>query len=617
MTRKLLKTRSIAPLLRIDPASTLSLQAQLRTRIVEAINASVLVPGRRLPSSRKLASELGISRNTASLAYQQLIADGHLVARERSGVFVADSPVLVKHPARAIASRSHDDTASEARTKMHAQLATSVGFRCPPDWQKYRYPFIEGRYDQSLFPVAEWREASRLALGVKEIETWSIDDGDADDEMLIEEIRTKLLPRRGITARPDEILITAGEQQALHLLAELFARPGITLGMEEPGLPSMRELVALRAAEARYLDIDEDGLIVGPEISECDIVHVSPSRQRPTGVTMSMKRREALIAAANTNDFLIIEDDFECEMNYLREAQPALHAMTGGERVLYVAALSKLLAPGIRLGYLVAPADVISAARRLRGLTTKRPSPNNQRTAAYFLSLGHYDAMLTRLNRVCEQRLIALRDALNHYRPESIAIPPVDGGTAYWVKGPDGLDANRLVKAAEAKGMVIEPASDYFADPVGRKNMFRLGITSLPVDRIRPGVELLSQVMRDLGTETGDGRMAEHDHLAGTAVRKALSGATLLYKTVYGEPCTIEVRRNGTLVGRAGYANEDRDEGKWWIEGDRWYRSWDRWAYGESAGFFVAVEGDALYWLNDDGRVVDGAVIVSERTQSA
>ena len=611
MIKKSSNSKSIALLLRLDPGSSLSLQAQLRTRIIEAINASVLTPGRKLPSSRKLAGEIGVSRNTTSLAYQQLVAEGHLVARERSGFFVADNPVPVTKVATIVAhTGSEEGKISFARSRIRAQVSAAGGFRCPPDWQKYRYPFIDGRYDRSLFPVAEWREASRYALAVNEIDQWSIDNGDSDDEMLVEEIRTKLLPRRGISAQPDEILITAGEQQALHLLTELFARPGVSIGMEEPGLPSMRELIGLRGADTHYLKVDAEGLVVSDAIADCDLVHVTPSRQRPTGVTLSMPRREALLAAAQQHDLLIIEDDFECEMNYLRDALPALRAMAGGERVLYVSALSKLLSPGIRIGYLVGPADVIAAARRLRGLTTKRPSPNNQRSAAFFLSLGHYDAMLGRLNRTCEERLIELRDALNHYRPESIAIPPVDGGTAYWVSGPERLDADRLVQAAQAQGMLIEPVVDYFAHQAGHKNMFRLGITSLPKASIRPGVELLSKIMRDLNDGAKVHAGGEKPRLDNGALNSLIPGLTLLYKTVYGEPCTIEVRNDGELVGRAGYANEDRDTGKWWIEGDRWFRKWDRWAYGEAASFSIRIEGDILSWLDDDGRTVDTAVIV-------
>lgn len=601
--------KSIAPLLRVDDQSSLSLQAQLRTRIIEAIDKGALPIGAKLPSSRRLAEELGVGRNTVFLAYQQLIAEGHLTARERSGVFIAERP-LISRGAGVIVGGDERKTRSKSGERMRLTVREAREYRHPPDWQKYRYPFIEGCYDRSLFPVAEWREASRLALAVAEVEKWSTDNGDADDAGLIDQIRTKLLPRRGISAGSDEILITAGEQQALSLIIELFAWPSCLAGVEEPGLREIPELLRLRGAAVEAIPVDDEGLVTAKLQGGYDLVYATPSRQRPTGVTMSLERRKQLIEAAHAKDFLVIEDDFECELNYLHESLPSLYALDNGARVIYAASLSKVLAPGLRLGFLVAPPDVIAAARRLRDLTTRRPSPNNQRTAAFFLSLGHYDAMLSRLSAVFEERLIALRDALNHYRPLSIAIPPVAGGTAYWVRGPEDMDAERLVAMAEERGILIEPAKHFFGEGAQQRNMFRLGVTSLPVEKIRPGIALLSQAMRDLGAERGGAEYEPQDKwLNESALRKAVTGATLLYKTVYGEPCTIEIMADGTLRGRAGYASEDRDEGVWRIDGDRWIRRWRNWAYGEEAAFHIAVSGDTLYWLNQAGERVDSALI--------
>ncbi len=602
--------RSIAPLLRLDVDSRLSRQAQLRTRLISAILSGVLARGSKLPSSRKLARELNVSRNTVSLAYQQLIAEGHLHSRERSGVYVASSPVPPVLTSEVVAGKQTPAAASPASKLIVRQIPGLREFRCPPDWHRYRYPFIEGRYDHSLFPVAEWREASRLALGVKEVAEWSTDNAEVDDEKLVDEIRTKLLPRRGISARRDEILITVGEQQALHLLTELFVGPGTRCAMEEPGLPSMRELLQMRGAEISNYAVDDHGLMVGDHLAGNEVFYVSPSRQRPTGVTLSLERRKKLLEIVEATNSIIIEDDFECEMNYLHDALPAIRSFDGAGRVIYVASLSKVLAPGVRLGFLVAPREITTAARRLRDLTTRRPPPNNQRTAAFFLSLGHYDTMLNRLSGVYEERLIALRDALNHYRPLSIAIPPVSGGTAYWVNGPEGLRTDLLVKEAEAHGILIEPARDYFADPRGRSAMFRLGVTSIPLEKIRPGIELLSRLMRELAQRQSKQKApTEEPYLSGAALRKTLIGATLLYKTVYGDPCTIQLLKNGKMVGRAGYANEDSDVGQWWIEDDLWCRRWDHWAYGEEAKFNVLIKGDKLFWLDADGVRVDSATI--------
>ena len=586
----------------------MSMQEQIRRRVIEAIYAEVFPPGARLPSSRRLSKELGVSRNTVFLAYQQLIAEGHLATRERSGLYVPDNTPARRMVAPAPSVRPDpSDMAAVLARRLPSRPERADSYQCPPDWQKYRYPFIEGRYDKSLFPIAEWREASRLALAAAEVDQWSLDNGEVDDPALVEEIRTKLLPRRGITARPDELLVTVGEQQALFLAVQLLAGRKRQVSVEEPGLPELRELLALREARLQHQPVDDEGILVDEGLAGSDLVCVSASRQRPTGVTLSLARRKALLEMAREADFLVLEDDFECEMNYLGSALPALRGLEGGERVVYVASLSKVLAPGVRLGYMVAAPEIIAEARRLRDLTTRRPSPNNQRAAAFFLSLGHYDAMMRRLTEVCAERLIALRDALNHYRPLSIAVAPVEGGTSYWVRGPEGLDAGSVIRAAEARGILIEPADHWFAGADGPRNMFRLGVTSLPASAIRPGIAELSAAMRGLAEEGG--RPAVPEPLDEAALRQRLSGATLLYKTVYGDPCTIELHPDGTMSGQAGFAGEDRDTGRWWIEDGLWYRQWRSWAFGEVLGFAVALDGDRLFWLDAEGNIADSAVL--------
>ena len=607
----------IAHLFRLDRDSSSSLQAQLRARIVETIDSGVLPSGLKLPSSRKLAGELSIARNTVSLAYQDLIASGHLVSRERSGVYVAHGGHTAKIPA--VAGPKSRRMQSAIMRKAPDRVVPNEGLRYPADWRQLPYPFIEGLYDRTLFPIAEWREASRMALAVSEVESWSTDTGEADDELLVEQFRQKILTRRGIAAAADEILVTVGEQQALHLIFELLCGAQSTVGLEDPGEPDIRSLVHERGATVRYFPVGDTGVEIASGLEGIDLFYVSPSRQRPTGVTMPDSERAALLAEAHRHDTLIVEDDFECELGFLADAPPSLKSGDRDERVVYVASLSKVLSPGLRLGFLVGPADFIRAARRLRNLTTRKPSPITQRTAGIFLSLGHYDAMLRNHFGIYERRLIALRDALNHYRPLSIAIPPVTGGTSYWVRGPENLDAEKLRVAAQNSGVLIEPATPYFADGQGRSNMFRLGVTSLDESRIRPGIEALSREMLKLMNAPADAgspqRSAEDSFpsLPGAELQRLFSDQRLNYQTVYGEPCIIELFADGSMRGRAGYAQEDRDEGRWWIEGDHWCRQWNEWAYGETGRFLVAREGNRILWLDDDGRRIDEALIAPSR----
>lgn len=600
---------ALAPLCKLDRHDDLSLQDQIRRAVVGAINSGILPAGTRLPSSRKLADSLGVSRNTTLIAYQKLIADGHLESRQRSGVFVASAGHPVSDLGMQVISPRRSTTAAAAIRQIDLAGQRGREFSFPPDWQSFRYPFLEGCYDRSLFPIVEWREASRLALAAQEVATWSIGSGEADDPYLVDEIRSKLLPRRGIAARPDEILITAGEQQALHLAMSVLASSGTVVGMEEPGIPEMRTLIEQRGSRRVSLPVDDDGLIVDESLSECDVVHVTPSRQRPTAVTLSRARREALLAQASRDDFVIIEDDFECELNYLVDPLPALKGMDETNRVVYVASLSKVLEPGVGLGFMVAPPEFIAAARHLRSIASGRPSPNNQRAAAFFLSLGHYDAMLRRLSAVFEERLIALRDALNHYRPLSIAVAPVRGGTTLWIRADSELSTRQLIRQAQSRGVLIEPVEDYYTSGAAPTNVFRLGVTSLPAKRIRDGIAALSDAM--LATTGPEGEQEQHlQVLADEDMKARLSGLTLHYRTVYGEPCTIRLNPDGTMQGRAGSAGEDFDQGRWWTEDGKWFRQWERWAFGETLSFYVAIDDHQIFWLDSDRIVRDTAVII-------
>ena len=589
-----------------------SLQHQIRRKVIEDIASGVYPAGLRLPSSRKLALALGVARNTVVAAYQQLVSEGYLIARERSGIYVGAEVVRRRSGLDRVGGPSEPPRASGWTRRLARHLPEREGWRHPPDWQKYPYPFIEGHFDHSLFPVAEWREATRLALGVREIEAWTSDMGDADDPLLIEQIRTKILPRRGIGARPEEILVTLGTQQALSLILELFAERAAPVALEEPGPIAIRDLLSARRMQMVHQPVDENGMLIDDRLDRCGLVHVTPSHQRPTAATLSAARRRALLEKAQDRDFFILEDDFECETNYLDEAVPALRGMPGGDRVIYFASLSRVLSPGLRLGFLVAQPEVVAEARRLRGLVSSNPPLNNQRTAALFLSLGHYDTTVRRLGRVFRERLIALRDALNHYRPQSLAIAPVRGGTTYWVHGPEGLDASELARRAESRGVLIEPAGRYYAGGNGPANVFRMGITGITAERVRAGVAVLAEVIREMAAGEIPRLDVRHAKLLkGAALKRRLAGATLLYKTVYGDPCTIELLEDGRMEGRSGYANEDTDSGRWWIEGDFWCRQWNSWAYAESASFLTALEGDQIRWLDGTGRLMDSAIYIS------
>ncbi len=256
---------------------------------------------------------------------------------------------------------------------------------------------------------------------------------------------------------------------------------------------------------------------------------------------------------------------------------------------------------------MVADAPVIARLRRLRRISGAAPDPLLQRAWAYFIALGYYAAALHKARRILLARRTALRDALNHYLHAAVQIGTLPGSSAYWVRCRDGQDAQVLAARAAAAGVLIQPAR------LGElRDAFVMGTTSISEARIREGVRALARVFHASRAEHA-GEDEAPQILTGAALRRALAGKTFLYNTVYGEPCTIRICRSGELIGMAGYANDDPDRGRWWIDGGRWYRQWGHWAYGETEGFAVAVQGDQLFWYDDAGTLVDRAVILPDR----
>jgi len=594
----------------LDPDSKLSLQNQIRQNLVDGILNGAFSPGTKLPSSRKLADQLGIARNTVVMAYQQLIAEGYLVSRQRSGIFVNQDIVdaRVGYSDDSSPERVIENAVWRKRIKGPIQAKNIAAD--PPNWRQYPYPFIDGKFDSSLFPLSEWREANRLSLGVADVRDWSTGGGDADDAMLIEEIRTKILTRRGIHARPDEILITMGTQNSLFLISRLLADKSTAAALEEPGNSEMRELLRQQGTLVVPQPVDENGVLVDENLVNCDLVYVTPSHQVPTAACMSLERRQALVKSAADNDFLIIEDDYECETSYLDHPQPALRSIDSNGRVIYVASFSKVLAPGIRLGYIVADAPFIKRARELRRTMLNHPPLNNQRTAAFFLSLGHYDSLMLRLGRVFRERRMALRDALNEIRGIPMEISPEVGGTTYWVRTPKEINVQRLAEEAARQGVLVEPVEHYYAVRENAENCFRMGVTSIPEEKVRPGVTKLVTLIRSLvkgqvehlSTSSGN-------WLTGDELNRTMSGATFLYREFYGVPCTIELHPDGSMTGRRGFANEEGDTGRWWVDGERWHRKWKRWVYGEETAYFIVIDGDKIKWFNGDRQIVDSSYI--------
>jgi GntR family transcriptional regulator/MocR family aminotransferase len=476
--------------------SGVGLQTQLRQHLVDAILDGRLSGEEPLPSCRRLAQALGVSRNTVVLAYQALADEGLLISRERVGYFVNSEMVFEQSDAPAndatapAAARSRVDWWHRLSVRPSEQLQLAK----PGNWKRYPYPFIYGQTDPKLFPVSAWRMCSRQALGIDAIQHWSEDSFNDDDPRLIEEVRARVLPRRGVKASPNEILITMGAQNAIYLIAQLLSRSGRTIGFEDPGYVDARNIFALTGASLKPLPIDSEGIIVDRSLDACDCVYVTPSHQSPTTVTLPLARRVALLDKAESADFIVVEDDYEAETNFVSAPTTALKSMDRSHRVVYVGSFSKYLAPGLRIGYMVGSEEFIHEARLLRRLILRHPPANNQRTVALFIAGGYYDALVHRLQRGYRARWEAMGEALSDFMP-ACRISQSSGGTSFWIRGPEGLDSDVLASKALGQGIVIEPGSIYFLRDGAPRNYLRLGFSSIELDKIRPGIQRLADLI--------------------------------------------------------------------------------------------------------------------------
>jgi len=476
----------------LHPDAQGTLQQQIQQMIAQGILSGRFQHGEKLPSTRKLALHLSVSRITVTIAYTELLANDYLVSKGRSGYYVSEHAPTP--PAFEATPQTLD--AVDWNRAIGQRFTGGATPSKPQDWAKFRYPFIYGQADPTLFDHANWRLCALQALGQRDFTALTTDYYDQDDPQLIEFISRHTLPRRGITARPEQILITLGAQNALWLTTQILLTQRRRAVLEDPCYHALRDILSQSRCHVTPVRVDQDGLPPDAIPPDTDVIFTTPSHQCPTNATMPMARRRALLDHARENEALIVEDDYEFETSFLKSPYPALKSLDTDGRVIYVGSFSKSLFPGLRLGYLVGSEPFIREARALRASVLRHPPGHIQRTASYFLSLGHYDALIRRMGTALHERRKVMDAAFSAHGLQ-VAGRGAYGGSSFWMRAPDGVNTDDLAKRLSAKGVLIEPGRAFFAGDQQPENYYRMAYSSIPASRIAEGI---SVVAKEIGT---------------------------------------------------------------------------------------------------------------------
>lgn len=497
------RTRAVDPLFEIKldlkPRGSREASRSLHHELRAAILDGRLAAGSKLPATRRSAAFFGVSRNTAAEVYERLVTEGHAVTRHGAGTYVAER--TARPSARGIAEVSGVQRLN--KFWLRADVTAAMGFwqdahDSPPARKGALADFRPAMVDSRLFPLDVFRRVSAKQLRGLERRpaTYKSAQGNQGNYHLRRAIIKHIAITRAVACQPEDILVTSGAQQAFDLLARALVTPHeTTVALEDPGYPPMRVAFAAAGAKLVPVGIDEEGLIIEKLPADVRVICVTPSHQFPLGVTMSLRRRQALIEFARERGAIIIEDDYDGEFRYEGSPLPALRTSQAADVVFYVGTFSKCMLSALRLGYIVAPAWAMSTLTAAKNcLDWHCPTPI-QSAVADFIAEGHLTRHVRKMRDIYKQRrqllLELMRDRLNQWL---LPIPSFYGMHIAALARP-GLDLEAVAQGLQQQ-VKIHTLSRYYLGPQTRVGLvFGYGTVDLP--EMRRGVSLLRKALQE------------------------------------------------------------------------------------------------------------------------
>ncbi|HEY0685089.1 MAG TPA: PLP-dependent aminotransferase family protein [Steroidobacter sp.] len=465
--------------IRIEPACGQTLQDQIYACIRRSIIEGLLTADSRLPSTRALAADLGVSRTTVLLAFEQLKAEGYIVPKPGSGIYIAKElpdrrPDL--HVVTAASTMKHPLLSARGRSLARAR-AIDRRMPLPPR------PFRVGTPAVDLFPVRLWSQIARQC--VRSLSPARLDYSRLAGLNRLRQAIAEQMRSRGTSCDPEQVLVVAGAQRGIDLVFHLLLDVGDAVWIEDPGYPGAHSALLSAGATAVCMPVDSEGMIVARQ-SAARLAYVTPSHQFPLGMPMSLERRHSLLAWASESLAWILEDDYDCIFRYDAQPLPCLHALDPDGRVIYVGSFSKTLFPALRLGFLIVPSDLVDGFSRARMASDVHPPLLDQMILSEFITRGHYQRHVRRMQLEYAERLQALRTAIER-TGAPLRLRPVHSGL-HAVADLEGVDAERAFSQAAARNIEVTPLSAYNYGSGPSQNALMLGFGACRPAALRAGM---------------------------------------------------------------------------------------------------------------------------------